>query len=347
MQKKVDYLIVGQGLVGTLLAYFLLREKQEVFIINADIPGASSMHSSGIINPITGRRFAKSWRIDAFLPFAKKTYKALEQFLQTDLLVDIEICKIINSTKDENDLSVDMGASEYLPYFPIQEKVYLDPTHFETPNGSYIIKEGLRLDTSLLLKSFKKYLQANDNYLEEEFNYAALDIEHSCYKNISFTKIIFCQGYMNMNNPYFKHIPITPNKGEYLIIRTKQAHQLKYTITSNGIISPISDVLCYIGATYEWVGVDLSLTQKATKHLRDVFENVCKIPYEIISQGVGIRPAIQVRKPILGVHPDYPNMAMINGMGTKGTMLAPYFTHQLMQYLVYGFLVEEEVAIKK
>ncbi|MFT5168556.1 MAG: glycine oxidase, partial [Saprospiraceae bacterium] len=61
MKKEVDYLIIGQGLAGSLLAYQLLERGKTVQIIDNHHNGASSSIAAGIINPITGRRFAKSW----------------------------------------------------------------------------------------------------------------------------------------------------------------------------------------------------------------------------------------------------------------------------------------------
>ena len=345
--KKVDFIIVGQGIVGTLLAFFLLKENKNILVIDKNIPGASSLHASGIINPITGRRFAKSWLIDTLLPFAKETYKELEVVLNKKLIHEIEFCKLINSTKDDNDLAADMGVSDYLPYFPVQEKTFLNPAYFNTPLGTYKIKEGIRLEIVLLINEYKNYLISNNCFLNELFNYDLLNLENSTYRNIQFDKIIFCQGFANIHNPFFDDIKIIPNKGEYIIVKTKIPHQLPYTITSNGIVSPLNDNTFYVGATYEWVGEDTSTSASATKHLREVFENVCNLDYEICSQGVALRPAIQARKPIMGLHQKYPQLGMLNGMGTKGTMLAPYFAHHFSRFLLYNEPLDMQIAIKK
>lgn len=345
--KKLDYIIVGQGIVGSLLAFQLIKANKKVLVIDQKIPGAASLHSSGIINPITGRRFAKSWQIDTLLPFAKNLYKELESFLNVKLIYEVEFCKLINSTKDENDLAADMGVKDYLPYFPKQEKTFLDPLKYNTPLGAYKIKEGLRLDIIKLINSFKNYLISIQSFQNELFEFDSLDVKNSNYQGITFEKIIFCQGFANIDNPFFKHIQIIPNKGEYLIVKTKSPHQLTYTITSNGIVSPLTEDTFYIGATYEWVGVDTAISENATKHLKNVLENVCKLDYDIIQQGVALRPAIQARKPIMGLHHEYSNLAMINGMGTKGTMLAPFYTNHLIQHLLYHQNLSDEVSIKK
>lgn len=346
-QKEVDFLIVGQGIVGTMLAFFLLKKNQRVLVIDKKIPGSASQHSSGIINPITGRRFAKTWQIDTLLPFARETYKELEVLLHNEFVEDIDIIKPITSTKEENDLSIDLGSEEQAPYFPMQEKLFLDKEKFNNPLGAYKIKHALKLNIAHLLNSFKEYLINIDSYQEELFEYEKLDIENSMYNDMHFKKIIFCQGFANIHNPFFNDIDIIPNKGEYLIIQTKEKHQLKETITSNGIISPLSEDTFYIGATYEWVGDDVSITKQGRKHLCNIFENICKMPYEIIKQGVGLRPAIQARRPIIGMHAQYKNIGIMNAMGAKGTSLAPYYASQFSQFLLEGKELDKEVSLKK
>ena len=56
-EKPQTYIIVGQGVAGTLLAYFLLKAGQNVIAIDNYHKGAASNVAAGIINPITGRRY--------------------------------------------------------------------------------------------------------------------------------------------------------------------------------------------------------------------------------------------------------------------------------------------------
>ena len=74
-------LIVGQGIAGTLLAWSLRRRGAKVHIADVALPGHSSRAAAGIINPVTGKRFVKSWRFDEFFPVAKNIYQQLEQEL--------------------------------------------------------------------------------------------------------------------------------------------------------------------------------------------------------------------------------------------------------------------------
>ncbi len=54
-----DFLIVGQGLAGSLLAWELMQRGAKVLIVDNGMPNASQV-AAGLINPITGMRFAKT-----------------------------------------------------------------------------------------------------------------------------------------------------------------------------------------------------------------------------------------------------------------------------------------------
>jgi glycine/D-amino acid oxidase-like deaminating enzyme len=97
-----DFLIVGQGLAGTLLSHFLLAENQRIAVIDQPEQGAASVVAAGVMNPVTGRRIARSWRYDEFFPFAKKTYCELEQLLGIPLWKERNILRALPTVFDEN-----------------------------------------------------------------------------------------------------------------------------------------------------------------------------------------------------------------------------------------------------
>ena len=81
-QHKIDYIIVGQGICGTLLSYFLKREEKNILVVDEPKPNSASKVASGVINPITGRRLVRSWMIEDVMPFAVDVYKQLEVELE-------------------------------------------------------------------------------------------------------------------------------------------------------------------------------------------------------------------------------------------------------------------------
>ncbi|MSU51811.1 MAG: FAD-binding oxidoreductase [Opitutaceae bacterium] len=87
--------IVGQGLAGTLLAWELERNGVDFAIIDAGSSwGKASAVATGIINPITGQRLVKSWRVDELLPLARAAYRELEAQLGLELWREMRVRRL-------------------------------------------------------------------------------------------------------------------------------------------------------------------------------------------------------------------------------------------------------------
>src|SRR6185369_9378853 len=79
-------LIIGQGISGTFLSWYLQKENKNFVVIDKANPQSPSRMSAGIINPITGRRLVKVWMADELLPFAWKAYNELGQDCGADAI---------------------------------------------------------------------------------------------------------------------------------------------------------------------------------------------------------------------------------------------------------------------
>jgi glycine/D-amino acid oxidase-like deaminating enzyme len=64
---EVEFLIVGQGLCGTWLSWYLQKENKTFLVIDKNEENTPSKISGGIINPVTGRRLVKVWLADEVL----------------------------------------------------------------------------------------------------------------------------------------------------------------------------------------------------------------------------------------------------------------------------------------
>ena len=62
MTRKLDYIIVGQGLVGSAVALQLLRRNKKILVIDRPLANSSSRIAVGLFNPITGRANSSHWQ---------------------------------------------------------------------------------------------------------------------------------------------------------------------------------------------------------------------------------------------------------------------------------------------
>lgn len=102
-----------------------------------------------------------------------------------------------------------------------------------------------------------------------------------------------------------------------------------------------------MGATYTWHDLNWETTEDARDYLQEKIKVYLKKPYTILEQQVGIRPSTKDRRPFVGLHPEFKQLGIFNGLGTKGVTLAPYFAHQFVNFLELGEELDSEVNIAR
>ena len=350
--KKVDYIIIGQGLAGTILSHLLQKEGKSVEVVCKGHEQAASKVAAGIINPITGWRFVKTWLIDELIPSAKLIYKELEQELGINIWEERTMVRAIKNIEEENqwilktsypDYQAYCGTEIYTDYYPtLSSKI----KHFRSFAE---IKQCIQVDVPQLINSYRSHLLAQKILIEEEFNYEKLEIrpDSIVYNNIQADKIIFCEGAKATNNPFFNYLPFNLDKGELLIVRIPHLN-LTHKIFKNIIsIAPLENDLYWVGATNDWTFEDDQPSASKREHLIAELNYILQIPFEVIDHQAALRPTVKDRRPFIGLHPQHPTLAIFNGLGTKGTSLAPYFGKMLVAYLLENHEMEATVDIKR
>lgn len=345
MSNKVDYIIVGQGLVGTWMSYYAKAFGKNFIIINdPQTPSATSV-ASGVINPVTGRRIVQTWMIETLLPNALQAYTELGNQLNSRILKEAPVVLLHPS----------LQMKESFEYRLNHDNVYLSSNNkddweafFKTPFGTGQIDSSFWIDLNTMLSSWRKQLKDLGNYIETYFDIEDLIVhqDHVTWKEYTANHIIFCDGNNSMQNKYFNKLPFAPNKGEALIVEIKGLPKENIYKQSISIV-PWKEDLFWVGSNYEWTFKDNSPSETFKEKMMQALDNFLKVPYTIVDHITGIRPANTERRPFVGVHPVYPSVAICNGMGTKGCSLAPYFSKQLIEYIENGKAIDAEADIKR
>jgi glycine/D-amino acid oxidase-like deaminating enzyme len=210
--------------------------------------------------------------------------------------------------------------------------------------------EAGNLDTRAFLGASRSYFSAQNILLEERFDYDGLKISGIAhYRNYEAKKIIFCEGFRNSENPWFSNLPFKLTKGEVLTVRLTGGNSIPAdTVINKGVfILPLNDGSYKVGSTYEWNELNEEITEKGKQELITKLKKILKVDFEIINHEAGIRPTVNDRRPILGLHRLYPELAVFNGMGTKGVMLAPYFANEMVSFLENKKELNPEVSIER
>ncbi len=347
--KQVNYIIVGQGLAGTILAQTLLNQNKSILIIDDVSLSQASRIAAGLYNPVVFKRLVKSWMADELLPFMDGFYADAELLLNTKFYFKKRIVKPFAEEQERIlwDKKVNEDVGKYLSK-TIHDDFLNDIIY--NPLGVSEILFGGNLNTAVYLDSFRNYFKQNNFLLEEKFDYNQLIISDNkvVYKNIEADKIIFCEGYKTIDNPYFSWLPFKLTKGEIITIKINDAIINEEFVLNKGVfILPLGNNTYKVGATYEWNDLTEQTTEKGKIDLIDKLNKVLKVKFEIINHEVGIRPTVIDRRPLIGLHPQHNSLAVFNGMGTKGVMLAPYFAKHFVDFMAGEIALNNEVDIAR
>jgi glycine oxidase len=346
--KEVDYIIVGQGLAGTLLAYFLEKEGKKVFLIDPGEEGTATKVAAGIINPITGRRYVKSWRIDELIPFAEKTYRSIETLLGISIFHSRPIIRTLFNAREENDWMLRTADPAYLPYMKDQADLENYDAHTVKAFSYGEVQHSAQVDIGLLAQSYRELFKQKEQLLEEALDYEQITFQKDKvqYREIEARQLIFCEGAKAISNPFFNYLPFGGAKGEVLIVNIKNTH-FERILKHRVFIVPLSDGTYWIGSTYNWKFEDHQPTAQGREYLEGRLKDVLKVPFEIVQHKAAVRPTVKDRRPFLGCHPEFPQLAIFNGLGTKGASLGPFWAKHMADHLLRENRLDKAVDIRR
>jgi len=345
MEKK--FLIVGQGIAGSLLAYGMYKAGLNFIIVSSPAKSKASDVAAGMFNPLVFKRLTKSWMVDEVLPVMLETYRDLEDKLGHQFLFPMDIIKPLadNEIKMWEDRIAEGSFSDYIVGIgknSLGKGIKDFDTYGRVTNSGYVHLEKM-------LKKLRKFFKDKGLLIESNFEYKDLGFIDGVitWHGISAETIVFCEGHHAARNPYFKGIGFNPTKGELLEIECKGLSE-DYIINKNLFVMPMGRNRFKVGATYDWKNLDEELTIKARMDLLSGLDRLISLPYTVLNHRAGIRPTVTDRRPILGTHPLHKHVAVFNGLGTKGVMLAPYFARKMVRFLsVNDYPIAREIDIRR
>jgi glycine oxidase len=343
---KYDYIIVGSGLASIMFAE-QLRLHNKSFIVISNRSQQASVVASGLYNPVVLKRFTATWNAAAHLESALPKYVELEQLLGHKLDHVLPIHRVFNSVKEQNNwfLACDKPV---LTNFLNPEIIPNTNSAVKAPFGFGAVNFTGRIDTQLLIESYREFLLKRNQYIEETFEY--IDVKDNRegveYRTLKARKIVFTEGFGVHKNPYFKYLPLEGTKGELITIHAPTL-KLVVILKSSIFVIPMGEDRYLVGSTYEWTDKTNEPTQKSKIELIEKLERLIGCDYEIVDQRAGIRPTVVDRRPLVGQHPSHKNMHVLNGLGTRGVLVAPSMAKALYDSIEKGASLPAEIDISR
>jgi len=341
--KELEYLIVGQGIAGSVLAHQLEQRKKRFCVIDKGHDSSASFVAAGVINPLVLKRMTLSWRADEFLNYMQDFYPKMDHAIGIKSFHQTPLNKLIQS-EEEIDFWKQRWKVAELDDFANYELQHFHHDKFKRPYVLGKVKRTAWIDLKSLLPAYRNHLKVSDKLIEEKFDYMELDNRQ--YKDLLFEKVIFCEGSHAKYNPYFDNLPFDFNKGDLLTIRAPSL-ELNEIYKKKVFVIPLGNDAFRIGATYQKrAEKEYNSSIKRAELLKN-FEDIFNCEYEVIEQESGLRPTVKDRRPILGRHPLLSNFYLFNGLGSRGCLMSPLLAEELLSHIENGTDLHKELRLDR
>lgn len=352
MKSAPETLIIGQGLAGTVLALRLEESGRPYHIIDEGAGHTSSRAALGLLNPVTGMRFTPTWMWDDCWAEAQAFYARAEDRFDRKFFRETPIYRLFRDEKEKNRWQKFRQREGVLDWIEreYEEEPELLRGHVRGELGGMRIPGGW-LEIDVFLDAARRHFQQQGVLTEQRFDPRELVIEPdsvtlrpgtAAAQPRRFDRVVFCEGFLMSGNPWFGDFPLALAKGQSLTIRMAD-FPADLAVVRKIFFLPLrhaaEGAILRIGATWEWDDLTPEPTAEGRLRLEELIRGLTDQPFEVLEQSAGVRPITKDKKPLVGTLPGRPHVAILNGLGSKGSLLAPYFARQLLRHL------DESVAL--
>ncbi|MFM7079143.1 MAG: NAD(P)/FAD-dependent oxidoreductase [Bacteroidota bacterium] len=341
-------LVVGYGFAGASIAHFLRLLDADVSVINHseyDLRSSTNV-SAGLIVPLSGRRKAPVFCGAETIPYAWKHYSELQNKSSLNIISDYNVIELIHDFREYNDWYGKSSDNKSSEWFEIESNG-INPFIKSTGHGYIKYNNAGCISPLNLIKAYKQ-LNNQIKYIDENLDYQLIEISNDAvvYEMEKYDLVVFAEGHRCTTNPFWSYLPFMPVKGEIIDFYSTEL-DLNFIINGDLYVIPMGNGFYRAGATYSWDDIDEFPSNEGLAQLKDKLDKLICCNYEVVKHLAAIRPAIKDRRPVIGQHPEFENIWIFNGLGTKGALYSPYFGKQLAEAIVQGKPLDKEVDVSR
>ena len=251
MNKKFDYIIIGAGIAGCSMAYFLSKYTNSILLIdrNEQVAFGASGAAGAFLSPLLGKPNDFKELIKKSLIFSTEFYKNLG----SEFINDCGVCRIPKNQEDEDKFE------SYKPYMDFK---------YEKMDEGYFFKIGSQVNPALICEEITKNIEKKLSYevkkieQKEDFSWLLND-------EISAENLILTTGADT------KHI-----KEEYFDIRAVWGQKIDISTTTITNINYHKE--CSVSKAFKIQNSDLyKISIGATHHKFNCDKNICNYCVEV------------------------------------------------------------------
>lgn len=332
--SSLDLLIVGQGLIGSLLAHAAEDAGLDFMVIDDGHQDAASLAAAGLMTPFTGRRFSAPENLDSLLNTAKRRYATLSGRLDAPLYRPLPMVRVFTLDEEHRrharQRQTAAGARLLGPIRPSGQ----GPTGMPDPMGSCRINGGGQVDVATLLQRTRTWLTASSRLQQMRLEPAALELrEEGCHWNGHTARLcVLCTGHQARHWDAFRALPWRLSRGQALILRQDTAMPPE-VVHAGRTLAPLDEEHAWFGATYQHDLDRRDADPDARRTLLDEYRRLfpeAPAP-DVLDQIGGIRAGNRHGPPFAGMASTHSALALLDGFGSRGTLLGPWHVDRFVQ----------------
>jgi glycine oxidase len=349
-----DVVIVGGGVIGLSVAYFLAKAKVSVTVIDSNAEGQASKAAAGMLAPL-----GESQEDSPFVPLAIKALQAWPSFVD-EIRSDVQTELRINgpgmlrvAVNDEEELQLcqtfDWQKSFGLPIELLcpGDVRQIEPSLSHSVVRAILTRHEQHVEPRLLLDAlrhactrFGVVIVSNTvkEFVVDGDEVVGVRTPTATY---SASKVIVAGG--SWSGPLLRlldySLPVEPVRGQIVCYGPFNYPPLKYTIYAHtGYLVPRPNGMLLAGATTERVGFNSATTPEGLSALRSMATGLmpCLGEIETFTSWAGLRPVSRDSLPLIGKVPNWNNIFMSTGHGRNGILLAPYTGALIAEHISRG-----------
>ncbi|NBV53753.1 MAG: FAD-binding oxidoreductase [Verrucomicrobia bacterium] len=341
---QVDFLIVGQGLAGSLLAKELLRRGRTIHVVDDRWRSSSSQVAAGLMTPLTGRRFTLTKGYPELFAAAQARLTELGVFRPA---------QVYRMFVDDEQRAKGIKRTECTSCQPFIARVTSARGELDeglTDDFGGALMNGAWVDLPKLLSEVRAELVAAGNLAEANFEPADVtsSAEGVVWRQVRAGAIVYCDGYKSAQRGPFKYLPWQPAKGESLTLRSDVVDK-PFILNREGWALPLGQGVWRTGTNWQWDQLDEAPTEpqkeKLIRRFRSYFGE--EVQVEVTAHIAGVRPCTSDSHPFMGTHPQQPRTHLFGGLGPRGTVWAPLMADEMAAYLCEGRALRKECDLAR
>jgi glycine oxidase len=359
MQSTTGVVIIGGGVIGCAIAYYLRKSAVEVIVLDeGEIGAQASSAAAGLLAPLGSLSgpgpladlLLASWKMfPALVPELEEASGLHLEYEQTGAL------RIVRDPKNSGNLRKRM--KEWRPlglemhWLTGEEASQREPLLASDVCAAIYAPQEAQIKAPQVVRAFARAaaLAGATLYSHREILGVQRDatgrrvsgVYTAQGETIACSHLVVASGAWAANCGIWldSPLPVNPQRGQILTLKQPSPHPLRHIVFGEAIyLAPKKDGTVIVGATKEEVGFDKHITAGGIAWLLSTAIRL--VPgldgCAIDQMWAGLRPKTPDNLPILGKAPRWENVTLAVGHGSVGILLSPITGKTIAELVMTG-----------